>query len=70
MASEQDVVARVQHLTVSRLRVWVAQGLIKPDDEATPSFSEADVARARIAQGAGRSLCPGAEPFRRRRHGA
>src|SRR5680860_1634590 len=48
MASEQDVVARVQHLTVTRLRVWVAQGFIKPDDEAAPSFSEADVARAAL----------------------
>ena len=48
MASEQDVVARVQHLTVTRLRVWVDQGFIKPDDEAAPSFSEADIARAAL----------------------
>ncbi len=48
MASEQDVVARVQHLTVTRLRVWVDQGLIKPGDEAAPSFSEADIARAAL----------------------
>ncbi|ODR94788.1 hypothetical protein AUC69_02945 [Methyloceanibacter superfactus] len=48
MASEQDVVARVQHLTVTRLRVWVSQGLIKPADEAAPDFSEADIARAAL----------------------
>jgi chaperone modulatory protein CbpM len=48
MASEQDVIARVQHLTVTRLRVWVAQGLIRPAGEAAPSFSEADIARAAL----------------------
>jgi chaperone modulatory protein CbpM len=48
MASEQDVIARVQHLTVTRLRVWVAQGLIRPADGAAPSFSEADIARAAL----------------------
>jgi len=48
MASEQDVIARVQHLTVTRLRVWVDQGLIKPADEDAPSFSEADIARATL----------------------
>jgi chaperone modulatory protein CbpM len=48
MASEQDVIARVQHLTVTRLRVWVSQGLIKPDDETAPDFSEADIARAAL----------------------
>jgi chaperone modulatory protein CbpM len=45
MPSEQDVVARVQSLTVTRLRVWVRQGLIKPADER---FSEADIARAAL----------------------
>ncbi|HUU67029.1 MAG TPA: MerR family transcriptional regulator [Methyloceanibacter sp.] len=48
MASEQDVVARVQHLTVTRLRIWVDQGLIKPTDQAPPNYSEADVARAAL----------------------
>ncbi len=48
MVSEQDVVARVQTLTVTRLRVWVRQGFIKPVDEATQSFSEADIARAAL----------------------
>jgi chaperone modulatory protein CbpM len=45
MPTEQDVVARVQSLTVTRLRIWVRQGLIKPANE---SFSEADVARAEL----------------------
>jgi hypothetical protein len=33
MLSERDLVASVQHLTVTRLRVWVKQGLIKPADQ-------------------------------------
>jgi len=45
MPTEQDVVARVQSLTVTRLRVWVRQGFIKPADER---FSEADIARAAL----------------------
>lgn len=46
MPTEQDVVARVQSLTVTRLRVWVSQGLIKPADKAARTYSEADIARA------------------------
>ena len=45
MLTERDVVARVQHLTVTRLRVWVAQGWIKPQAQ---TFSEADLARAAL----------------------
>jgi chaperone modulatory protein CbpM len=48
MLSERDLVARVQHLTVTRLRVWVKQGLIKPADQTAQSFSEADLARAAL----------------------
>ena len=48
MLSEGDVVARVQRLTVTRLRVWVSQGWIKPADQADQSFSEADLARAAL----------------------
>jgi chaperone modulatory protein CbpM len=48
MLSEQDVVARVHSLTVTRLRVWVRQGLIKPADEEAQGFSEADIARAEL----------------------
>ena len=47
MLTERDVVARVQHLTVTRLRVWVAQGWIKPEPSAQ-GFSEADLARAAL----------------------
>ena len=46
MPTEQDVVARVESLTVTRLRVWVSQGLIKPVDVAGQDYSEADIARA------------------------
>ena len=48
MLSEGDIVARVRHLTVTRLRVWVKQGLIKPADEDAQAFSEADAARAAL----------------------
>jgi chaperone modulatory protein CbpM len=48
MLSERDLLARVQRLTVTRLRVWVAQGWIKPADERAPNYSEADLARATL----------------------
>jgi chaperone modulatory protein CbpM len=48
MLSERDLLARVQHLTGTRLRVWVAQGWIKPVDRAAQSYSEADLARAAL----------------------
>jgi chaperone modulatory protein CbpM len=48
MLTERDLLTRVQRLTVTRLRVWVAQGWIKPADQAAPSYSEADLARAAL----------------------
>jgi chaperone modulatory protein CbpM len=48
MLSERDLLARVQRLTVTRLRVWVAQGWIKPADAVAQSYSEADLARATL----------------------
>lgn len=48
MLSERDIIARVQHLTVTRLRVWLKQGWIKPADQAAQAFSEADAARAAL----------------------
>jgi chaperone modulatory protein CbpM len=48
MLSERDLLTRVQRLTVTRLRVWVAQGWIKPADTQAPSYSEADLARATL----------------------
>ena len=48
MLSERDIVARVRHLTVTRLRVWVAQGWIKPAGTAEQGFSDADLARAAL----------------------
>ena len=48
MLSERDIVARVRHLTVTRLRVWVAQGWIKPADTPEQGFSDADLARAAL----------------------
>jgi chaperone modulatory protein CbpM len=48
MLSERDVLTRVQRLTLTRLRVWVAQGWIKPADATQQGFSEADLARAAL----------------------
>jgi chaperone modulatory protein CbpM len=48
MLSERDLLARVQRLTVTRLRVWVAQGWIKPADARAQNYSEADLARAAL----------------------
>ena len=48
MLSERDLLARVERLTVTRLRVWVAEGWIKPADAAAPSYSDADLARAAL----------------------
>ncbi len=48
MLTEEDVVARVSRLTVTRLRVYVSQGLIKPEEDGTPGYSEADLARAAL----------------------
>ena len=48
MLSERDIVARVQHLTVTRLRVWVSQGWIRPADQTGQGYSEADLARAAL----------------------
>ena len=38
----------MQHLTVTRLRVWVRQGWIRPADQAQQAYSEADLARAAL----------------------
>jgi len=48
MLTEKELLARVGTLTVTRLRVWVQQGWIKPADLAAPSYSEADLARAAL----------------------
>jgi chaperone modulatory protein CbpM len=48
MLSERDLLARVQRLTVTRLRVWVAEGWIKPADAVAQSYSESDLARAAL----------------------
>jgi chaperone modulatory protein CbpM len=48
MLTERDLLSRVQRLTVTRLRVWVAQGWIKPAGRAALSYTEADLARAAL----------------------
>ncbi len=48
MLSERDIIAKIQHLTVTRLRVWVQQGWIRPVAKAEEAFTEADMARAAL----------------------
>jgi chaperone modulatory protein CbpM len=48
MLSERDIVAKVQHVTVTRLRVWVRQGWIRPASAPPQAFTEADLARAAL----------------------
>jgi chaperone modulatory protein CbpM len=48
MLTERDLIARVHRLTVTRLKVWVEQGWIKPEDRATRVYSEADLSRAML----------------------
>ncbi len=48
MLSEHDLVARIERVTVTRLRVWVAHGWIRPASAAPEAFSEADMARAAL----------------------
>jgi chaperone modulatory protein CbpM len=47
MLSERDIIAKVEHVTVTRLRIWVRQGWIRPAAEP-PGFTEADLARAAL----------------------
>jgi len=48
MLTERDIVSRVQHVTVTRLRVWVRQGWIRPAAKESQGFSEADMARVAL----------------------
>lgn len=49
MLREGDVVARVERITVRRLRTWVSRGWIQPSGEGeTIAFTEADVARVSL----------------------
>ncbi|MFD0986935.1 chaperone modulator CbpM [Methyloligella solikamskensis] len=48
MLDERDLVSRVEQLTVTRLRVWVSEGWIRPVEDETKKFSEADLARAAL----------------------
>ena len=48
MLSERDIAAKVQRVTVTRLRVWVRQGWIRPAAGDASGFSEADLARAAL----------------------
>lgn len=44
-----DVVARIERLSIARLEIWVAQDCVRPDTAAgDPTFTEADLARLRL----------------------
>lgn len=44
--SEEEVLAAVQRVTVSRLRTWVGSGLVRPQGTGeTVTYTEVDVAR-------------------------
>jgi len=46
---ESELVATVDTVSVTELRVWAHEGWVRPaDDEAGPVFDEADVARVRL----------------------
>jgi chaperone modulatory protein CbpM len=48
MLDERDLVSKVEQLTVTRLRVWVSEGWIRPADTEAKGYSEADLARAAL----------------------
>ncbi|ODA66455.1 hypothetical protein A7A08_02578 [Methyloligella halotolerans] len=48
MLDERDLVSKVEQLTVTRLRVWVSEGWIRPADTDAKAYSEADLARAAL----------------------
>ena len=48
MLTERDIVAKVRHLSVTRLRIWVRQGWIRPADSTKGTFTEADLARVAL----------------------
>ena len=46
---EQNVVARIERLTLSELRIWVREGWVRPaQSERGPVFDELDVARLHL----------------------
>ncbi len=49
MFNENDVIEQVTQVSVTRLRVWVRRGWVRPALRTDPAqFSEADVARVRL----------------------
>jgi chaperone modulatory protein CbpM len=46
---ERTIVARIEHLTLSELRLWVREGWVRPaQSEQGPVFDELDVARLQL----------------------
>jgi len=49
MVSENEVINRVQGLTIARLRVWVKRGWVAPEPQSRGViFSEVDIARLQL----------------------
>jgi len=55
---ERTVVARVEHLTLRELRLWVRQGWLRPaQGSAGPVFDELDIARIRLLCDLRKEMC-------------
>lgn len=48
MPTEEEMVTRISRLTITRLRVFVSQGLLKPLGQDRDAYTEADIARAAL----------------------
>lgn len=47
--TEHEIIARVERLTVSRLRAWIESGCIRPENKkGVYAFTEADLARINL----------------------
>ncbi|MCB9947013.1 MAG: hypothetical protein H6842_04200 [Rhodospirillaceae bacterium] len=49
MLNEYDLIRRVRRLSLDQLRLWIDDGWLRPDPQATQvAFTEVDVARAEL----------------------
>jgi chaperone modulatory protein CbpM len=47
--TSDEVVARIERLSITRLETWVAEDCVRPETaEGDPTFTEADLARLRL----------------------
>jgi chaperone modulatory protein CbpM len=49
MFTEKQVAAKIRRVSISRLRIWVGRGWVRPvRAKPTAAFSEADIARVKL----------------------